>query len=150
MFDPDLARSIGVGAALHERPPRLVPYSGATQPGALQPGDLLCTREDMDALCPYDINQINWRQVRDKLLQLEDFDQEIDWSDGTHFPWWVWLANTGRIREVANDGISSVRLQVTAGVKRLVVDSVQGIYHIRSGPRNSTMMVDSTPRLYSG
>ena len=74
LFDAGLARSVGVGAALHLRPPRLVAYSGATQPGSLQPGDLLCTRQDMTALCPYDINQLNWRQVREKLAELEGFD----------------------------------------------------------------------------
>ena len=58
LFDADLARSIGVGAALHLRPPQLVEYSRAAQPGGLQPGGLLCTRQDMEALCRYDINQI--------------------------------------------------------------------------------------------
>ena len=37
LFDAGLARSVGVGAALHLQPPRLVAYSGATQPGDLQP-----------------------------------------------------------------------------------------------------------------
>ena len=39
LFDAALARSRGVGAALHLRPPRLEASSGATQPGGL-----LCTR----------------------------------------------------------------------------------------------------------
>ena len=150
MFDADLARSIGVGAALHLRPPRLVAYSGATQPGGLQPGDLLCTRQDMDALCPYGITHIKWRQVREKLAELQDFDHEIDWSDGGHFPWWVWLATTGTIRDVANHGISNVRLQVTAGVKCVVVDSVQGTYYISPRGRDGKMMATDTPRLYMG
>ena len=150
LFDADLAQSVGVGAALHLRPPGLVAHSGATQPGDLPPGDLLCTRQDMTALCPYDINQINWRQVREKLAELPDFDHQIDWSDGEHFPWWVWLANTGQIRDVANDGISNVRLQVTDGVKCVVVDSVRGSYYISPRARDGKMMATDTPRLYKG
>ena len=59
LFDAGLARSVGVGAALHLQPPRLVAYSSATQPGDLQPGELLVTRQDMTALCTYDINKLN-------------------------------------------------------------------------------------------
>ena len=99
-------------------------------------------------MCPYDINQINWRQVREKLAELPDFDHQIDWSDGEHFPWWVWLANTGQIRDVANDGISNVRLQVTDGVKCVVVDSVRGSYYISAGRRDGRMMVTDAPRQY--
>ena len=91
LFDVDLARVVGVGAALHRQPPRLQASSGAFQPGGLQPGPLLCTREDMDAICTYDIHQVSWRQVRDKLAELDDFDQQIDWRDGKEFPRWVWL-----------------------------------------------------------
>ena len=69
-------------------------------------------------------------------------------SDGTHFPWWVWLANTGTIRDVANDGISSVRLQASAGFKCVVVDSVRGSYCI-SLSRGGKMTVTETPRLYT-
>ena len=148
LFDAGLARSVGVCAALHLRPPRLVAYSGATQPGDLQPGDLLCTRQDMTASCQYDINQTNWRQVREKLAELGDFDHQIDWSDGKHFPWWAWLANTGKIRVVANDGIFKVRLQCESGVKRVVVDSVRGSYNITPRAHGGKMIVTNAPRLY--
>ena len=97
LFDAAEARSVGVGAALHQRPSRLVASSGAAQPGGL-----LCTREDMTAICSYDINEVSWRQVREKLLELGDHEQEVDWSDGHHFPWWVWLANTGMMVSLAS------------------------------------------------
>ena len=141
LFDAALARSVGVGAALHQRPPRLVASSGAAQPG-----ELLCTRQDMDAFCPYDINEVNWRQVRDRLAELGDHDQEVDWSDGQHFPWWLWLANTGKIRDVANDGISSVRLSVNNGMKCVGVVSARGTYYL-SG--TGKMIVTPTPRLHT-
>ena len=72
LFDAALARSRGVGAALHLRPPRLGASSGAAQPGGL-----LCTRDDMTAICSYDITQVNPRKVQEKLLELQDDDQEI-------------------------------------------------------------------------
>ena len=73
LFDAASARSVGVGAALHQRPPRLVASSGAAQPGGL-----LCTREDMAAFCRLDINEVDWKQVREKLRKLGDEDQELD------------------------------------------------------------------------
>ena len=101
----------------------------------------------MSTICSHDITQVNWRQVREKLWELGDDDQEVDWSDGQHFPWWVWLANTGKLRDVANDGISRVLLRVSNGRKCVVVDSVQGTYYI-SARRNGKMTVSPPPRLY--
>ena len=49
--------------------------------------------------------------------------------------------NTGQIRDVANAGIFNVRLQVTAGFKCVVVDSMQGRYYLSPGGRNGKMMV---------
>ena len=95
-FDADLARTCGVGAALHRRPPQLEESSRAAQAGGLQPEGLLCTRQDMEALCRYGIDQINWRQVADKLTAFADFDQDIDWNAGTHFPWWFGFQILGR------------------------------------------------------
>ena len=142
LFAAALARSVGVGAALHLRPPRLVASSGATQPG-----DLLCTRQDMSAFCAYDINEVNWKQVREKLAELGDYDQEVDWSDGQHFPWWLWLANTWKTSDVVNDGISHVRLSVSNGFKCVVVDSVLGTYYINMRSSEGKMIVTDTPRL---
>ena len=88
--------------------------------------------------------------MREKLAELKEFDHQVDWSDGKRFPWWFLLANTGTIRDVANHGISNARLQVTDGVKRVVVDSVQGTYHSMSAPRTGKMQVESSPRLYKG
>ena len=93
---------------------------------------------------------MNWTQVREKLAELEGFDRDIGWRGGHHFPWWVWLANTGKIRDVANDGIFKVRLQCASGVKRVVVDSVRGSYNISPRARDGNMMVTDTPRLYRG
>ena len=71
----------------------------------------------MFALCTDDTQSVNWRHVRDKLMDLGDEDQEIEWSDGEHFPWWLWLANTWNIRDVANDGLARVLLGVRNGSK---------------------------------
>ena len=49
----------------------------------------------MNAMCKYDIQQNGWNRVNQTLLELGPEDQELDWSNGEDFPWWVWLANTG-------------------------------------------------------
>ena len=95
----------------------------------------------MTAICSYDIKQVSWKQVREELRELEGYDQEVDWSDGHHFPWWVWLANTGKIRDVANDGISRVRLSVSNGFRCVVVDYVQGVYYISAKDSDGKMNV---------
>ena len=101
------------------------------------------------ALCPYDINQINSRQVHGKLAELDDTDQVIDWSDGQKFPWWVWLANMGRLRDVANDAVYKVRVEVTGGRKYVVVESETGRHYLYSR-RNGKMGVWETPPPYTG
>ena len=158
LFDVPTACSEGVGAALHRRPPRRVATSCAAQLGepsdVMQPGNLLCSREDMTAFCRYDIQQVNWSHVREKLMELGDEDQEIEWSDGEHYPWWLWLANTGKMRDVANDGISRVRVVVANDVisrrviKSVVVDSVRGTYNIIMDPTRDKPKVTPQPRLY--
>jgi len=102
----------------------------------------------MAAFCSYDINVCGWREVREKLAELGEDDQEVDWSDGQHFPWWLWLANTAKLRDVANDGISHVRLRVSNGFKCVVVDSVRDTYYISTDPSHGKMIVRDTPRLY--
>ena len=123
---------------------------GSRRPLVLLSLEACSAREDMTAICSYDINEVSWRQVREKLAELGDHDQEVDWSDGHHFPWWVWLANTGKIRDVANDGISRVRLSVSNGRRCVVVDSVQGTYYISARHRDGKMNVSPHPRQYRG
>ena len=125
LFNADSAYLHGVGAALHTRPPRL-----EASPGAPQPGDPLVIREDMNAMCVYDIQQTNWKRVYQKLLELGDEDQELEWSNGEDFPWWVWLANVGWMRNVSNDGITGVRLSVAGGFRCVIVDSLRETYRI--------------------
>ena len=84
----------------------------------------------MNAMCVYDIQQTNWKRVYQKLLELGDEDQELDWSNGEDFPWWVWLANVGWMRNVSNDGITGVRLSVAGGFRCVIVDSLRGTYRI--------------------
>ena len=88
--------------------------------------------------------------MREKLRELGDHDQEVDWSDGQHFPWLVWLANNGKLRNVANDGISRVRLSVSNGWRCVVVGYVQGTYYISARHRDGKMNVSPPPRLYRG
>ena len=104
----------------------------------------------MQAICPYDIKQINWKQAREKLAELQDHDHQIDWSDGNEFPWWVWLANTGQIRDLANEGIYNVHLEKAGGSRWVAVHSVRGWYYISPDPKDGKMIVTGPPRLYRG
>ena len=155
----------GVGASLHAQPPRMVQRAnlaladhnpaGAAQPGASQPGvphpenppdHLLATREDLEQLCVFDIKSVNWRAVRETLRGLPDHDHTVSWSDGSLFPWWVWLANTGLVRDVVNDGVEGVELEVRDGNKCVVVHSVQGDF--RMSCKSGKMIITPSPPRY--
>ena len=162
----DAARQ-GVGRSLHAQPPRMVqwtnpPLAAHHPPGAAQPGDgqpgvaqpgnpavhLLATREDLDKLCVYDLQSVNWRAIREALRVLPLHDHTVDWSDGSHFPWWVWLANTGVLRDVVNDGVAGVELEVVDGNKCVIVHSVRGDFRLSVHPQNGKMVIRPTPPRY--
>ncbi len=84
LYSMELARRIGVGAALHLQPPKLI-SAGAAQLGD---GVLLCSRKDMDEVCIYDVQSNSLRKVWHLLCALE-VDSHIDWTNGNVFPWWV-------------------------------------------------------------
>jgi hypothetical protein len=112
LFSLAQAQEIGVGASLHLRPP-----GRAADAGAPQPGVVLCTRGDVDESCLYDVQMINWRRVREKLLQPKKEETQVDISDGLLFPWWLLLAGTGRQRPLLGRGVT----QVVASGRTLVV-----------------------------
>ena len=98
-------------------------------------------------MCMYDIQQTSWKRVYQKLLELGDEDQELDWRNGEDFPWWVWLANVGWMRDVSNDGITGVRVRVADGFRCVIVYSLRGIYTI-SADSNGRPLVHPHPRRY--
>ena len=89
---------------------------------------------------------VNWRAVREALRVLPPYDHTVDWSDGSLFPWWVWLANTGVKRDVVNDGVKGVELQVADGKKCVVVHSVQGVFRVSCTPSGKMVITPTPPR----
>ena len=114
LFHSADAAQNGVGAALHATPPGLLSLGGTPH----------TTRQHLDALHPYDVTSVNWKQVRALLRALPDHDDTVNWSEGIQFPWWVWLANTGILRDVVGDGVDAVELSVIGGRKYVVVHSI--------------------------
>ena len=80
----------------------------------------------------YDIQMLNWTTLEEALraVTVDDQNHTVDWSDGEHFPWWVWLANTGKLSDVVNTGIWRVEVQLAHGNKQVVVHSVGGVYRL--------------------
>ena len=152
-FHIDDAAQQGVGASLHLMPPRMVHAPNlplADHPGVPQPGDpalhLLATREDLKQLSPYDIKCVNWSAVREELRVLPDHNHTVDWSDGSLFPWWAWLANMGHKRDVMNDGIAGVELEVRNGKKCVLVHSVRGDFRLWVSDHGKMMITPTPPR----
>ena len=159
LFRKATAREVGVGAALHAEPPGVVrdaqralpaaPGPGGDLANALQVGGIVATRQDMDEVCKYDVNMLSWKYVREKLAALETHDEaSVDWSNGQSFPWWVWMANTGTLRDVVNEGVSTVEVEVKRGVKSVVVTSKRGRFWHSAGPAYGKLRVWPVPRKY--
>ena len=127
----------GVGNALHQVPPK---YAALLNAGDLQPGDplpdlageLITTRAYMNELSTYDICMVSTKFLLATLERQSNANRTENWTNGghTHFPWWVWLANTGRQREASNNGVLCLRLHVANGQKWLSVNSVNGNFEI--------------------
>ena len=117
LFSLAQAQEIGVGASLHLRPP-----GRAADAGAPQPGVVLCTRRDVDESCPYDVQMLSWRRVREVFLQPRKERTQVDISDGHLFPWWLLLGNTGRQRPLLDRGVT----HVVASGRTLVVTLLDG------------------------
>ena len=156
LFRKATAWEVGVGAALHAEPPGVVrdaqralpaaPGPGGDIADALQLGAIVATRQDMDEVCKYDVNMLSWKVVRAKLAALETHDEDrVDWSNGQRFPWWVWLANTGILRDVVNEGVRAVELVVQRGVKSVVVTSVSDRFWLSFHPTNGKLQVWPMP-----
>ena len=124
IFQTSVAHRVGVGAALHQKPPGITERADAPQLGANdapQLGAMICSRAHMDQIHPYDVKAVSWRHAREALRALSDVAGEVDWSDGDAFPWWLCLANTGKIRDVVADGIFRVTAYVEQNGRRSMI-----------------------------
>ena len=102
----------------------------------------------MEQLCTCDIQCVIKKAVWEALHLLPDHGHTVDWSDGSHDPWWVWLANTGTLRDVVNDGVAGIELEVADGKKCVVVHSVRGVSRLSQDLARITMVIIPTPRRY--
>ena len=93
---------------------------------------------------------MNWRAIREALRVLPLCDHTVDCSDGSHFPRWVWLANTGILPDVVNDGVAGVELEVADGNKCVVVHSVRGrLQAVRAHPERQNVRQPDAPEIRS-
>ena len=89
---------------------------------------------------------MSWKHVREALRVLQPHDHTVDWSDGSEFPWWVWLANTGTVRDVVNDGVQRVELEVANGNKCVVVHTPRGVFRAYPGPFGKMLITPTPPK----
>ena len=115
LFSLAQAKDIGVGASLHLRPP-----GRAADAGVPQPGWALCTLSDVDESCPYELQMVTWRRIREYVMQ--PTTPWVDVNDGHLFPWWLMLGGTGRNRRLLDRGVT----QVVASGRTLAVTLLDG------------------------
>ena len=116
LFSLAQARDVGVGASLHLHPPGRPADAAAPQPGVV-----LCTRSAVDESCPYDVHMMNWRRVREILLQPRQEETQVDISDGHLFPWWL-LMRWSSARPLLDRGVT----RVVASGRTFVVTLLDG------------------------
>ena len=72
----------------------------------------------------------------------------MDWTDGTQFPWWVWLANTGAVCDVVNDVVVAVELEVSRCRKCVLVHSLWGDFRLSPHGGTGEMQIYPAPARY--
>ena len=133
LFDEEAVRSLGVGACLYREPPGYI--------GAAQPGVVLCTRQHMNQMCKYDVQQLNSRVLLNRVAAYVPDNTEVDWRSGEHFPWWVWLANTGAMHDAVGIGIFGFRVRMTNGRVQILFLSTVGTHEITFCGRSKKAVV---------
>ena len=91
---------------------------------------------------------MNWRAIREAARLLPLHDRTVGWSDGSQFPGWLWLATTGVLRGVVNDGVAGLELEVASGNKCVVVHSSRGDFRLSVHRQNGNMVIRPTPPRY--
>ena len=135
LFHKDTAIDMGVGAALYKAPPAMLQSllmltDASSSSSAAKPAELLCTRQDLDSICKYDINVHGWNRMLSFLDDLPDWDAEEDLSNGLEFPWWLWLGNMGRVRDIVGAGVHSFKVGCKNRQKYILVESTSGTWQI--------------------
>ena len=57
------------------------------------------TREDMNDLIGYDLEMCQWAMVQKFVDHVPEDELPKALTDERDFPWWIWLAREGRLRE---------------------------------------------------
>jgi len=58
------------------------------------------------------------------------------------------MANTGVLRDVVNDGVFCVELEIVQGYKCVVVHSVRGVFRLSAHQKTGRMVIEPTPEKY--
>ena len=95
----------------------------------------------MDQMCTYDVHQLNSRLLFARVAANVPDNTEVEWRSGEHFPWWVWLANTGTMRDAVGDGIFSFREKVRDGQVLIGFLSTNGVHEITFSGRTKKAVV---------
>lgn len=104
-----LLPEVGAGKALHLMPPGLVAELDANRCAPQPPGQsYVFSQRHASCVYAYDAKSYGWDAAR-RFLQSVEFPGAgwIDLTDGQHWPWWLFLANTGKIQQVFAGGILS-------------------------------------------
>ena len=69
---------------------------------------------------------------------------------GIKFLWWVWLANTGKVRDIANQDTYGVKFSSDKVEKTsfVLIHTVRGTFRIWSKDRHVAMKAGPLPRLH--
>ena len=83
----------------------------------------------------YDVQMCSWRHFA-KFLGALDFNgrQEVDITAGEQYPWWLFVAAAGAIREGIQLGVRRIRVSFHEGQPCLLVTNNRGDYRVFHDP----------------
>jgi hypothetical protein len=91
----------------------------------------------------YDIQTCAWRHCL-KFMAALDFNgrHEVDITAGEQYPWWLFVAAGGAIRDVIQHGVKRIRVSLHGGQCCILVTNNRGDYRVFQHPALKRIAVE--------
>ena len=125
----------------------MVPSNGAPQPTAM-----VASSVQLKEISHYDATGFGWLRVVHFLTEFaasgaSQSAADVDITSGDHFPWWLWLANTGAINTVVDNGVFSIHVSTSGVEPCTLVTSSGGAFRVFSSGRRQRMLIEKVDSL---
>ena len=101
----------------------------------------------MSEINVYDIRYLNWRRVKRILSAIDEKECPLNVTNGDKFPWWIWMANTGKLRVASGAGVNKIFVVRDKGKKQFIVDGEDGLFIVSGKGKPQAITRETYSRL---